>query len=108
MDRDLPIVGGLYASREDNGLYRVVKVLAVDDFAVHLRSYADRFEGLPSGVASSQLSLGFLGPPHGFGIGHFPLALEGFREDDRVLVGQEPVQDDELDGYRIWAGIEEP
>jgi hypothetical protein len=100
------VVGGPYATRDRDGTYRIVKVLAVDEFAVHLRSYANRFKGLPAQVTSSRLSLGGLGSPEGLGIGHFPLAREAFDREERVLVGRESVADDELDGYRIWAGID--
>jgi hypothetical protein len=100
------VVGGLYATRDKDGTYRIVKVLVVDEYAVHLRSYADRFKELPTQVSSSQLSLGGFGRPEGFGIGHFPLAREGFDREERVLVGRESVAHDELDGYRIWAGID--
>jgi hypothetical protein len=99
------VVGGLYATRDRDGTYRIVKVLAVDEFAVHLRSYANRFKGLPAQVSSSELSLGGLGSPEGLGIGHFPLARDAFGREKCVLVGRESVADDELDGYRIWAGI---
>jgi hypothetical protein len=100
------IVGGLYATRDKDGSYRIVKVLVVDEFAVHLRSYATHFKELPAQVSSSQLSMGGLGSAEGFGIGHFPLAREGFEREERVLVGRESVADEELDGYRIWAGID--
>jgi hypothetical protein len=100
------VVGGLYAVRNGDGTYRIVKVLVVDEFAVHLRSYANRFKELPVEVSSSQLSLGGSGKPGEFGIGHFPLAREGFDHEERVLVGRESVADHELDGYRLWAGID--
>jgi hypothetical protein len=99
------VVGGLYAERGEDGLYRILKVLAVDEFAIHLRMYANRFEELPPEVRSAELSLGGL-PPGPFGIGHFPVAHEGFWAGDPVLLGQETVADSELDGYRIWAGID--
>jgi hypothetical protein len=100
------VVGGLYATRDKDGSYCIVKVLVVDEYAVHLRRYANRFKELPTQASSSQLSLGGFGSPEGFGIGHFPLAREGFDREERVLVGRESVADDELDGYRIWAGID--
>ncbi len=100
------IVGGLYAMRNQDGTYRIVKVLVVDQTIVHLRSYANRFKELPAQVNSSQLSLGRLDGPGGLGIGHFPLAREGFDREERVLVARESVTEDELDGYRIWAGID--
>jgi hypothetical protein len=105
-DARVPIVGGLYASRSDDGRYRVSKVLVVDEFAVHLRSYANQFKELPTGINSSQLSLGGFGSPDGIGIGHFPIAHEGFWLHNPLLIGQESVEVDELDGYRIWAGID--
>jgi hypothetical protein len=100
------VVGGLYATREEDGSYSIVKVLVVDEVAVHLRCYATRFKELPAQVSSSQLSMGGLGSAEGFGIGHIPLARQGFDREERVLVGRESVADDELVGYRIWAGID--
>ena len=100
------LVGGLYASRDSDGRYRIVKVLLLDEHAVHLRSYAERFTELPSKVRSTDLSLGSLGSEGGFGIGHFPLAREAFEREPGKLVGREGVVDEELDGYRIWAGID--
>ena len=98
------VVGGLYATRGEGGTYRILKVLAVDELAVHLRCYADRFEEVPAHVRSSDLSLGGVGSPEGLGIGHFPLAREAFEREERHLVGREPVADEELDGYRLWMG----
>jgi hypothetical protein len=100
------VVGGLYATQERDGSYRIVKVLVGDEFVVHLRSYANRFKEQPTQVRSSELSMGGIGSPDGFGIGHFPMAREGFLLEGRVLVGHESVNYDELDGYRIWAGID--
>jgi hypothetical protein len=98
------VVGGLYATRDEDGAYRILKVLAVDEWVVHLRCYADRFEELPTRVSSAELSLGGVGRPEGLGIGHFPLARQAFDQSERHLVAREPVADEELDGYRIWAG----
>ena len=106
VDANEIIVGGLYASRDEDGQVRVSKVLVVDEFAVHLRSYANRFDELPIGITSSQLSLGGIGSAEGFGIGHFPISSEGFMSSSRVLIGRESVKYDELDGYLIWAGID--
>ena len=100
------VVGGLYATRDEDGYYRIVKVLVVDEFAVHIRCYATRFRELPVRVRSSELTLGGPDCPEGFGVGHIPLARKAFDREERVLVGREPVADDELTGYRIWAGID--
>src|SRR5260221_12935242 len=71
-------VGGLYATQDKDGAWRVMKVLAVDDNAVHLRSYANRLPVLPKDVDPAKLSLSGLDDPGRFGIGQFPIAKEGF------------------------------
>jgi hypothetical protein len=96
------IVGGLYAARNDDGSYSVLKVLVVDEYAVHLRSYANRFEELPSNIDPSTLTLGSILDDGGFGIGHFPLAKNGFWTDDPVFLKRTTVAEDELEGYRIY------
>lgn len=96
------VVGGLYASRRNEGDYLIVKVLALDDYAVHLRSYANRFKEIPASISSSELSLGGIGSPEGFGIGHFPLDRRGFDAKTYTLVARETVCEEELEGYRMW------
>jgi hypothetical protein len=95
-------VGGHYATRNKDGSWRVMKVLAVDDDAVHLRSYANKFAEQPKDVDPAALTLGGLNDPAGFGIGHFPLAKEGFFKDQPVLVKVIPVKEDELEGYKLY------
>ncbi len=104
MSQSEPVVGGLYASRGSDGMFRVSKVLVADEHAVHVRMYAERFDTLPTNVSSSALSLGSFGSPGGFGIGHAPMARAGFLAEPRTLLCVEPVLDEELEGYRIWAG----
>lgn len=100
------ITGGLYARRDADGKYSITKVLAVDEDTVHLRMYATRFQSLPSTVRSADLSMISQSSDDGIGIGHFPLAREAFEPEGRIFLGREEVSDDELDGYRIWAGID--
>jgi hypothetical protein len=95
-------VGGLYATQDKDGSWRVMKVLAVDDFAVHLRSYANKFPEQPKDVDPAKLSLGGSKDPGGFGIGHFPLTKEGFFNDNPVLIKVVPVKDEELEGYKLY------
>lgn len=96
------VVGGLYSFKGDDGKYDVMKVLVVDDFAVHLRLYANRFEALPTDIDPAVLSLGSIEDEGGFGIGHFPLDKERFWDDNPVFLKTTPVTDDELEGYRIY------
>jgi hypothetical protein len=103
------VVGGLYATKNEDGSYGVMKVLAVDDFAVHLRTYANRFKELPTDIDPATLSLGSISGNGGFGIGHFPLAKEGFWRDQPEFLKETPVAENELEGYRIYLeAMQEP
>ena len=95
-------VGGLYATQDEDGTWRVMKVLALDEAAVHLRSYANKFREQPKDVDPAVLTLGGLNDPAGFGIGHFPLAKEGFFKDKPVLIKVVPVKEEELEGYKLY------
>jgi len=95
------VIGGLYASRDNDGTFRVSKVLAVDDYAVHVRIYKNKFETMPENLDTSILSLGGLGDPDGFGIGHAPIAKENWLAS-HVFLKREPVRDDELEGYKYY------
>ena len=106
MNSQNPIVGGLYASRNASGQYLIVKVLVADSLSVHVRMYAERFNSLPTAIKSSQLSLGSLSTTGATGIGHVPLSREGFLHDERILLAQESISEEELEGYRYWAGEE--
>ena len=91
--------GQVYAEpTEDGSAWEIVKVLVVDDSAVHLRSYDRRFDEPPTQVDTSELPIA---------VGHLPLDPAGFRPDPQRLLSTEPVTEQELEGYRIWAG-EEP
>jgi hypothetical protein len=107
VDHSAPVVGGLYGARDSDGSFRVVKVLVMDEAAVHIRMYAERFAELPTKISSSELSLGSINNQGSFGIGHAPVSRTGFLHEGRTLLATEPVRDDELEGYRIWAGEED-
>jgi hypothetical protein len=95
------VVGGLYASKSEDGSFTISKVLAVDESAVHVRIYNNKFSSLPQNLDTSALSLGKLGDPGGFGIGHAPIAKEGWLAS-HVFLKKEQVHDDELEGYRYY------
>src|SRR3954467_785641 len=67
-------VGGIYATPEKDGSWRIVRVLVLDEHAVHLRSYSDRFKEQPKDVDLAKLN---------YIIGHMPLAREGFEKEQR-------------------------
>lgn len=89
-----PIKGGLYAERKEDGSgYMITKVLRVD-FAVHIQIYKEDFKELPKEIHSSQLTIA---------LGHAPMSAEGWGKT-HILVGQEPVTEDELFGYHVYMG----
>jgi hypothetical protein len=86
-------VGGIYATPDRDGAWRIVRVLALDEQAVHLRSYTDRFTEPPKDVDLGKLK---------WFIGHMPVAREGFEKEQRVFIKVVPVADEELEGYRLY------
>jgi hypothetical protein len=92
-DDDSPKVGGVYANKSEDGAYRITKVLVVDQFAVHIRMYADKFDALPPTIDTSKLK---------FLIGHAPLAREAFTREPGMLLKVETVSESELEGYRLY------
>jgi hypothetical protein len=95
-------VGGLYTTQDKDGSWRVMKVLVVDENAIHLRSYANKFLSQPKDVDPATLTLGGVNDPAGFGIGHFPLAKGGFSKGNPILIKVVPVTEDELEGYKLY------
>lgn len=95
------VVGGLYASQGKDGIYLISKVLAVDESAVHVRIYKNKFKTLPENLDTSTLSLGGVGAPDGFGIGHAPMAKDGWIAS-HVFLKKEPVKEEELEGYKVY------
>jgi hypothetical protein len=105
------IVGGVYSIEDGTGKYGVAKVLVVEPDAVHVRVYKNKFDVRPSEVDTATLTLGSVLTDKEFGIGHLPLAKEGFVNWRPVLVLRTPVTEEELEGYRIWkdgGGVWEP
>ena len=70
-------------------------------FAVHLRTYANKFAEQPIDIDPSKLTMGGINDPAGFGIGHFPLAKDGFLNENPILIKVMPVKDEELEGYKM-------
>jgi len=102
VDDPLIRVGGLYTSQYDDGKWHVSKVLAFDGEIVHVRMYANTFADQPQSLDPTTLTLGSVGGSGGFGIGHAPIAKEGFLGEKHYLVMVAPVTSDELEGYRYY------
>ena len=85
-------VGGLYLLKNKDSTYCLSKILAIDDFAVHLRTYRDTFKTKPKDINSENLRIL---------IGHAPLDKNGFLTDKPELLKVEAVKDQELEGYKM-------
>jgi hypothetical protein len=86
-------VGGLYIIKDNDSSYSVCKILALDDFAVHLRSYKEEFKTAPAKLSSSDLTVM---------IGHAPIDKTGFIQSQPTLLAIEEVKESELEGYKIY------
>ena len=86
-------IGGLYITKQEDGSYLVSKILAMDDFAVHLRTYSNNFKTKPTQLSSANLEII---------IGHSPVDKKGFLIDNPELISVEDVKDSELEGYKIY------
>lgn len=97
-----PIAGDLVSVVSDHQI-AVMKVLAVDDGGVHVRLYVERFTTRPSSVDTNCLSLAAFGAAKKpFSIGHMPMTYQRFLGWQPEPCGRADVQDEELEGYRIW------
>ena len=86
-------VGGLYLIKKADSTYYITKVLALDDFAVHLRTYKDTFRTKPTNISSENLKVM---------IGHAPIDKTGFLLDHPELLKVENVKESELEGYKMY------
>ena len=87
-------VGGLYAVKNRDGSFGLVKVLALEPGVVHIRSYTNKFATIPTTVDEKSLQ---------YFIGHAPISARGFIDQDKpVFVKQSQVSPDELEGYNYY------
>ena len=95
-------VGGLYSVINDADTYSIAKVLVIDKSAIHIRVYKNKFKTRPDKMDASTLLLGTIHDKDGFGIGHLPLNIKEFKQWDPQFIQQEKVNDEELEGYKMW------
>lgn len=85
--------GGLYTLKNNDTSYSVCKILVLDDFAVHVRSYKEEFKTPPAKLSSSDLTVM---------IGHAPIDKAGFMQSQPKLLAVEEVKESELEGYKMY------
>ncbi len=90
--------------------FQVIKVLAVDEFGVHVRLYGNAFMRRPTAVAPDLLdTCPFVsaapedaGREWPLSVGHLPLQAATFAGMRPVYIAREDVTPDELEEYRDW------
>lgn len=84
-----------------DGTFNVAKILEVDEAGLHVRVYAEQFDERPLTLPTDRE----VGSPYDggvFGVGHIPVTRAHYDGWEPELLGTEPVEDHELDGYRHW------
>ena len=100
--RSKPYVqGGVYSIKSETG-FGVVKIIAVDGEAVHVRLYKNKLSSRPDKIDPDTLKLGTIHDPDGFGVGHLPLSPREFSSWSPVFVQGSTVSKDEMIGYEEW------
>ncbi len=90
--------------------FQVIKVLAVDEFGVHVRLYGNAFVRRPAAVAPDLLDTSpfismapeDVGQEWPLSVGHLPLLAATFVGMRPVYIAREVVAPDELDDYNNW------
>lgn len=85
--------GGLYITQNKNGSFSVSKILVIDDFVIHLRTYEKKFQEKPAAISSDTLKIL---------IGHAPVDIDGFLLKKPELIKVETVKESELEGYKMY------
>lgn len=93
--------GSICVIDNGDGSYGVVKVLVIEEEGVHVKIFANSFKTQPSQINLDSLHMGSIESGE-FGIGHVPLATEGFDNWHPETVGYEKVSESELEGYYFW------
>ena len=95
-------VGGLYSTGSPESGFGLVKILALDPGVVSLRIYGRRSTNRPSPADISVMKSGSPDEPKSFGIGHVPVAEAQFISWSPEFLAEEPVSEEELEGYHFW------
>jgi hypothetical protein len=94
--------GDIFSVDDGEGRIGIVKVLVVEPEVIHLRIYKNKFSNRPKTIEIKELSLGRLGDKDGFGIGHIPMDIDGFKNWKPEWITSSKVTKEELEGYNIW------
>jgi hypothetical protein len=94
--------GGIYSTSDGSSGFSIVKLLKRERGICHICIYKQKFQSRPATIDIASLSLGKVGDPDGFGMGHIPRREAAFLAGQPVLIARVPVTSEELEGYKIW------
>ena len=85
--------GNIYTFKATRFRWQFIRILKNTDDTVHIRLYSRLFWRQPNIESFNK---------NKWSIGHLPLTEEELDSWGLILVGTLPVEEDELEGYRIW------
>lgn len=96
--------GDIASVATGDGKYGVMKIIAVDAVGVHARLYAQRFANRPGSADIHDLSVVPFGSQqgHDLSLGHLPLTRRYFSLWQPLFIINQPLTDEDLQGYRKW------
>ena len=90
--------GDIYTFKATKYRWRFVRILINTEEAVHIRQYNRLYWRQPN-IESFR--------KNNWSIGHLPMDEKELNTWGLIFVGNLPVEEDELEGYRIWAEDED-
>jgi hypothetical protein len=95
---------GAYYSIIDGETFSVAKVLklGLEPEIVHVRIYKQHFPQRPRSIDPAALTLGTIHDKDGFGMGHLPLRVATFLNNEPIFLTHAEVTAEELEGYNHW------
>jgi hypothetical protein len=113
---DIPLhVGDIHVVPSEGNIYTPIKILAEDEYGVHVAIYSNRYRAIPTAIGEGELFIGNMeallaedspedeAASFDIGVDHLALSREGFLMWGSIFVQAGSVEEDELKGYRLWS-----
>jgi hypothetical protein len=97
----LPFTAGdIVSAIADDGTFRILKILAVDEEGLYTKLFAQQYAERPRLIKIKELSTPPIGPVN------FPLAHARLASCNPEVIAYQQVTDEELEDYRAWLSEE--
>jgi hypothetical protein len=97
----LPFTAGdIVSAIADDGTFRILKILAVDEGGIYTKLFAQQYAERPRLIKIKELSTPPVGPVN------FPLAHARLASCNPEVIAYQQVTDEELQDYRAWLSEE--